>query len=231
MYFKSSMFVRKVLELPAQTKKDMQIFKVIFDHFACKKVKIFEWGSGFSTMYYADYLQRRNADFEWHSIDNNESWHERIKSMIKKKGLLEFVRLYVEEFPPFWEKSGWDWKHTPPACGIFGPRSEGEKSYIDFPKSLGKKFDIIIIDARFRRHCLKTAKEALASGGVVIMHDAQKTHYHQGLDDFQRGEFFETGTWYPFQEVPNKIWVGSMGNTAVFEILYHFRSMTIKLSA
>ena len=188
----------------------------------CKKVKIFEWGSGLSSIYFSAYLRERKIDFQWHSIDNNKLWHDKIKAKIIQRGLHGCVQLYLKEFLPFWEKAGWEWKKIPPPCGIFGPKSENEKAYIDFPKELNGKFDIIIIDARFRRHCLQTAKEALAPEGVVVMHDAQKTHYHFGLDDFLYDKFFTTGAWYPFQEIPYKVWIGSMGNKTIFDALMQF---------
>ncbi len=222
VYFKGAMRWRCLLGRPAQTKREVQIFKIVFDAFAHKKINVFEWGSGFSSIYFAEHLRKRKIDFQWHSIDNNKVWHEKIKAKIIQRGLHECVQLHLKEFLPFWEKAGWEWNKIPPPCGIFSPKSENEKAYIDFPKELDKKFDIIIIDARFRRHCLQTAKEALAPGGVVVMHDAQKTHYHLGLDDFPYGKFLTTGAWYPFQEIPNKVWIGSMGNKTIFDALIQF---------
>ncbi len=216
------MRIRGALGLPAQTSKEIQIFKAIFRNFANKNISIFEWGSGFSSIYYSAYLRKKNVEFQWHSIDNNRIWHEKVKSELGKRGFQKYVQLYLKEFLPFWEKPGWGWKNIPPPCGVFSPKLENEKAYINFPKELDKKFDIIIIDARFRRYCLEVAKEVLAPEGVVIMHDAQKTHYHKGLEDFQYRQFFRTGQWYPFQEIPNKLWVGSTGNEAIFQTLKLF---------
>ena len=216
------MRIRGILGLPAQTRKEIQIFKAIFENFANKNIRIFEWGSGFSSIYYSAYLQKRNSEFQWHSIDNNRIWHEKVRSELSKRGLQQHVQLYLKEFLPFWEKPGWGWENIPPPCGVFSPKSENEKAYINFPKASDKKFDIIIIDARFRRYCLQAAQEVLAPGGVVILHDAQKKHYHSGLNDFHYGQFFITGQWYPFQEIPNKVWVGSMGNESIFNTLKEF---------
>ena len=84
------------------------------------------------------------------------------------------------------------------------------------------KIDIIIVDARFRRRCLEVAQEVLAPGGVTIMHDAQKTHYHTGIKNYPHGTFYNTGEWYPFQEKQNQLWVGSVDNTKIFEVLGQF---------
>mgnify|MGYP000188633835 CR=1 FL=1 len=51
------------------------------------------------------------------------------------------------------------------------------------------------------------------------MHDAEKAHYHVGLDAFQYRRFFHGGSWFPFQEIPNKVWIGSFGNSQIFESL------------
>ena len=68
------MLIKSVLGLPAQTSEEIRIFKTMFDNYMDKKeIKIFEWGSGFSTIYYSEYLRKKGAAFEWHSIDNNKA--------------------------------------------------------------------------------------------------------------------------------------------------------------
>ncbi len=217
MCFSANMFINKKSGLPAQTKKEIQIFKAILDNNLNKKVKIFEWGSGYSTIYYSQYLEKKGTEFEWHSIDNNKAWHEEVKSKVERKGLQPYVRLYLKEFLPFWEKSRWG--PIPPPCGIFGPKSENEKAYVNFPRLLNVRFDIVIIDARFRRHCVQIARDVLGPEGIVILHDAQKVHYHVGLDNFQYRTFIDSGSWYPFQIIPNEVWIGSMQNSKIFEAM------------
>ncbi len=218
LYFRGRLRLNRALGLPAQTRKDIQLFKTVFDNFALgKKIRIFEWGSGFSTTYYANYLLRKGIEFEWHSIDNNRIWHEEVKSKVKEKGFQQYIQLYIKEFLPFWEKPGWG--SIPPACGVFSPSTESEKDYVNFPRELNSKFDIVIIDARFRRHCIQTAKTVLLPEGIIIMHDAEKVHYHVGLETFQYSRFFHGGSWFPFQEIPNKVWIGSDGNSQIFESL------------
>lgn len=218
LYFQGSLRVNGMFGRPAQTRTEIQIFKRIFDSFTGHgAIKIFEWGSGFSTIYYAGYLRKKNVEFKWHSVDNNKTWHEKVQSKVDKKNLQNSVQLHLEEFIPFWEKPGWG--DIPPACGIFGPKSESEINYVKLPKLLNEKFDIVIIDARFRRHCIQIAKEVLLPGGIVVMHDAEKEHYHTGLSDFQHSKFLISGAWYPFQRRPNRVWVGSMENSKIIEVL------------
>ena len=218
IYFKSRLFINGILGLPAQTGKEIRIFRATFDSFINgEKITIFEWGSGFSSIYYSEYLRKKGIKFQWHSIDNNKIWYENIRTKLKKKNLQGDVQIYLKEFLSFWEKP--QWGRIPPACGEFGPKSENENAYINFPKLLNKRFDIIIIDARFRRHCIQTAKKVLSPRGIVILHDAQKSHYHAGLEDFPYSKFIFSGSWYPFQKEPNRIWIGSIENNKVFDVL------------
>jgi len=210
-----------LLKLPAQTKKERQIFKALFDLTSENgRLRIFEWGSGYSTLYYAQYLLCNGVDFEWHSIDNNRIWHEMVKEFVKKKDLQSRVDLYLMEFKPFWEKPGWG--SVPPPSGQFAPSSENEKNYVDFPRRFGKKFDVIIVDARFRRRCIQVAQEMLQTEGVVVLHDAQKKQYHDGLESYPYRRFIDSGTWYPLQEKSNRMWIGSLIDHPVYEKLKTF---------
>ena len=210
--FNGRMWINRKIGLPAQTIKEIRLFKKIFTEMAQhkKQIRIFEWGSGYSTMYYANYLREIKADFQWHAIDNNPDWHSIVRKMISDNQLDSSVHLHIKSFSPFWEKP--EWGPIPPPCGKFTPQTEDEISYVNFPMTLGADFDIIIIDARFRRCCLKIAMNVLSDVGIVIMHDAQKTHYHTGIEKFPYRKFFDTGTWYPFQKPENRMWVGAIKN-------------------
>lgn len=209
LYFHAMLRTYGWLGLPAQTPQERQLFKTLFGLMAGNgRLRVFEWGCGLSTTYYASFLADRKFDFEWHALDNNRAWHERVTQIVTSRGLGGRVTLYLQEFPPFWEKPGWG--AVPPPCGAFAPKTESEKAYVDLPLKLGGAFDVLIVDARFRRRCLAAAKEALKPDGIVVLHDAQKTHYQEGLDAYPFAAFIETGTWVLFQKVPNRVWIGSL---------------------
>lgn len=220
-YFNARLSLHGFLNIPVQTGKERQIFKAIFNQTDREKVlKIFEWGSGFSTVYYGKYLSKLGVKFEWHSIDNNREWHEKVQILIKEKKLDSNIKLYLKEFLPFWEKPGWNM--VPPPCAVYSPKSEEELGYINLPKQFDDKFNIIIVDARFRKHCIQTAKEVLLPEGIVVLHDAQKPHYHEGLDAFPHRKFIDSGVWYPLQEVSNQMWIGCLKNNPIYDGLKLF---------
>jgi hypothetical protein len=214
------MWLHNLLGLPAQTNKERQLLKAIFNQFKSKKIRVFEWGCGLSTLYYSKYLKASGVDFEWHAIDNNKVWYEKVVSKIKGSNYQDNVRIYLKEFVPFWNKPGWG--VIPPLCGAFSPKEEGELAYVNFPRTFNDKFDIVVIDARFRRHCFEVARQVVASSGIVVLHDAQKPHYQVGLEKFPYQRFINSGAWAPFQELPNKVWVGVIDNKRLFDSLSYF---------
>ncbi len=54
--------------------------------------------------------------------------------------------------------------------------------YCNVPVKLGEKFDLIIIDGRDRVNCCKTAVEALAEDGVIILDNSEREAYKPGID-------------------------------------------------
>ncbi len=222
MLLKIRLAVSGKLGIPVQTSLERRMYRTILDgYIGCdKKLNVFEWGSGFSTVYYAKYLKKNNIDVEWDAVDNNKMWHHRVLQMLKSNNLDNQVTAHLREFPPFWEKEGWG--EIPPPRGVFCPKLEAELEYVNMPNILNKKFDIIFVDARFRRHCIEVVKQVLAPNGIIVMHDAQKPHYHVGLEEFSNRKFYKGGAWFPLQDLPNQVWVGSMDNTQVFENLKSF---------
>jgi hypothetical protein len=217
-YLKARLLAHGKMGLPAQTSQERDLFKALFGLVAANgRLRVFEWGCGLSTTYYAGYLAERGIDFEWHALDSNRAWYEKVKRLVVSSRVDEQVKLYLQEFAPFWEKPGWG--AVPPPCGVFAPKTEAERGYVDWPVRLGGAFDIIIVDARFRCRCLQTAKAAVKPSGIVILHDAQKQHYHEGLDVFPYRMFVDSGTWYPLQTHPNRMWVGSLRDHPAFRLL------------
>ena len=104
----------------------------------------------------------------------------------------EQVHVYYSEFPAFWEIPGFSWDEPSPPPDAYG-RSPNVLEYVNFPSKLGEHFDVMVVDGRYRRRCLLAAKEAVTPGGIVILHDAERTHYHPALSCYPHVEFLQTG--------------------------------------
>jgi hypothetical protein len=209
------MRIHGILHLPAMTPKERSLYKRLLLSFdPARPLRIFEYGSGFSTIYFSRMLKKRGRHFTLHSIDNNRIWHHRVQEMVRKYGLSDSVTLHIRSFPPFWEKPQWRWGH-PPRCNEFAPKTEEENGYVSLPISLDQKFDCIFVDGRFRRRAIAAAAESLSPNGIVVLHDAQKSHYHPGLDTYKFSRFFSSGKYYPLDPGNWKLWAGSPRNPIV----------------
>lgn len=61
----------------------------------------------------------------------------------------------------------------------------GSRDYVWLPVRLGWKADFILVDGRRRNECLRAAREVLAPGGVVVLHDASRHRYQEGMSVFR----------------------------------------------
>ncbi len=216
--YKLAIKLHAFLNLPAMTMKEIKVYKYILDSFKTDEpLDIFEYGSGFSTIYFAKYLKKNNVNFQMDSIDNNLQWHQIVKDKIEMMSLASNVTLHVRDFSPFWDKPGWDWNKEPEK-GKFDPKEKNECEYVELPSTLNKKFDLIVIDARFRRRCIENAFKLLKEGGVVFLHDAQKPQYHHPMELYKHRVFIESGHYFPLEKREWKIWVGSDNAQLIEEI-------------
>jgi predicted O-methyltransferase YrrM len=166
----SEKFRQKVLkrfELPWMKSKELDI---IIEVLANLKPRVcFEWGSGFSTLYFP---KRFTFIEKWYSIEHNEEWFETISQKITEPRV---TLTYVQR----------DHQDSLPNPANHNDGSyEDFKNYVDFPASLRVKFDFIFIDGRARRDCLKKAFDLISDDGVVIVHDANRDYYVSDMPPF-----------------------------------------------
>ena len=217
--FDHSLRLRRWLHLPAMTGKEREIYKKILRSFPDKEeINIFEYGSGYSTVYFARFLKREGIPFRVDAVENNRQWHARVCALLKRHGLDRNVRIHLREFPPFWEKPGWVWGKNPEP-GAFAPSLSQEREYVEMPIQLGRKFHLIVVDARFRRRALEVATRCLRPNGVVFLHDAERENYHPELSELPHSHFLDSGKFYPMERRVHRVWLGSRDGKMMNSIL------------
>lgn len=177
--------------LPAQSARDIWVFKEVLSTAEAERLRVFEWGPGASTIYYSKFLNSIGRRFEWYAIDNSRKWFRRVEERITRSRLTDQVHIYCSEFPAFWEMPEYSPDNPVPPQSYSS--SASVLKYVNFPKELAGRFDVIILDGRYRRRCLLVAAEVLAPRGIVILHDAHRTHYHSSLSVYSHVQFLETG--------------------------------------
>jgi len=149
--------------------------KGIEDAFLClnkKDINVLEWGAGYSTKYFPDFLVKQGIVYNWLALEYNQKWYNIVKKF-------EIPNVQLELFLEVkWQRE----------FATKAPMNE----YVDFPATLGSKFDIIIVDGRKRRRCLMESLKLLKPNGIVLLDDAQRSYYECALKYFD-GKFI-TGT-------------------------------------
>lgn len=137
---------------------------------------VLEWGGGDSTIYYVKLLEEENINFEWHVMEHSPAWQDWILRNIGNSSL------HVHLFD--YKKYSRD--ETRKIC---------MREYVEFPRTLGIKFNLIIIDGRKRVRCLEESKFMLAENCSVYMDNAEREYYQKGISSFPKGEFITKELW------------------------------------
>jgi glycosyltransferase involved in cell wall biosynthesis len=123
---------------------------------------------------------------------------------LQKHGITYTWTSYEHHEGWFNEVAGWKIK----GVGLYlaGKDTEG------YLKPTGK-YDVIYVDGRNRVKCLQHAKTLLKPDGVVILHDAERTRYHEGLVGYS-GRFINCGKarlWFGYlntiPRIIHQIWI------------------------
>lgn len=148
---------------------------------------VLEWGSGGSTVYFAQFLRDEGISYTWTSIEYNRIWHERISHVVRDDKCVDLVLFDVGNTE-------------------LRQRYTSMEEYITYPATLGKKYDVILVDGRKRRRCLLEARNLLKPDGVVFLHDARRTYYHCAFSAYPDSQvLLWTGLWQGKLEDPGFI--------------------------
>ena len=130
-----------------------------------KPISVLEWGSGSSTLYFPKFLSDGGS---WHSVEHDSEFAKQVKAQLKKISAKNVTISYVGCNRPYVE--GFD-------DGDF----ETFRDYVLYPSKFNTTFSIILVDGRARVDCMKIGWQMLDQDGIMILHDAQRKEYQDGL--------------------------------------------------
>lgn len=185
---------------PEMWVNEIRYIEKLLDELSSKReeIRILEWGSGYGTIYFANYLKKKNSNFKWTAIEHFLPWYDKVQEMIAANNLSSNV-----------------------SCVLQSPTSEEDKikqesldlnDYINYPQTLDKKYHLMLVDGRRRTDCLKVAGQTIEKNGFVILHDAERDWFHESFKYFKDG-----GRFVVENKSPNsyggiqKLWVGTIG--------------------
>lgn len=162
---------------------DIEILQEIMKVYAGtgRPLDILEWGSGGSTLMCAELLHRLGACFQWTAIEHHQSWNKRVRGKLA-------VKVREEKIP-----KGSVTVHFMPLEGngntyVALPWIDGDPDeLLAVPERAikRKKFDIVIVDGRYRRRCVIRARQLLKPTGLLLLHDAERSWYRCAMADYE----------------------------------------------
>lgn len=176
--------LRKTIIKPWMTYEEILVVKDALETF--RPQKCLEWGTGYGTLYFP-HCAGKGA--QWFSVEHDSQWAVKIKGMNKNPNIL------ITHVPP---------NHFPWSDEYHDGAGSDLQDYIEFPGQLGP-FDFVLVDGRARKDCLRKAYEMITEKGLVILHDAERRHYHQPFELYPYQFLFDharTGI---------RLWIGSRG--------------------
>lgn len=129
-----------------------------FLKFGYKDKIMLEWGSGGSTLYFSDFVNK------YYSIEHNKKWYNKINALKPDNVILKYIPNNLERSYPFVKR-------------------EEFEDYINGIDEFNEKyFDIIFIDGRARIYCAEKSLDYIHDDSIIFIHDWGRKHYHSVLD-------------------------------------------------
>ncbi len=147
-------------------------------------MRVFEYGSGGSTIFFA------LGGCEIFSVEHDKSWYNMVMSEIHKRKFFN-CRLFLAEAEDAPAGSSYS-VDRPDECLSDDPNSCG-KTYRKYVHSIDKYpdgyFDFVVIDGRARNSCFLSAIAKTKKGGFIVWDNTERKSYanlveakHEGLE-------------------------------------------------
>ncbi len=135
-----------------------------------RAARVFEWGSGASTIW----LARRSASVT--AVEHDLRWAQTVRELLPADAAVDL--------------------HTAaprPATGAPGEaRSQKAgaqdldfREYVDVIDLVGGEYDVIVVDGRAREECLVRAVEHLAEDGIIVFDNVDRKRYRDAIAALQ----------------------------------------------
>lgn len=137
------------------------------DEYLTKDMKVFEWGSGASTLFFA----MRNVNCI--TVEHSKEWYEVLIAAMFYRDLSQKSIYLIEP------ENGFDSDY---ASVLPEYESVNFRRYVDSISECDDGvFDLVLVDGRSRRACLEVAQSKVKPGGVLMLDDAHRVLYQYAM--------------------------------------------------
>ena len=147
--------------------------------------KVFEYGSGGSTIYFA----RTNRKVV--SVEHVASWYRLVEKELARRELkIESYELIEPALTSNFDRR----KISDPRAYISADENSSGYSYETYAKSIEKypdaHFDLVVVDGRARPSCLLHAMPKVRVGGILLLDQSERSYYLAEMP-----ELFDKSRW------------------------------------
>lgn len=156
--------------------------------------RVLEWGAGGSTR---ALLEGCESITRYVSIEHNPHWFAKIRDKVDDPRLELYLVEAIEDEPqPLTDGASEARAQRNREIVAWRARAEVEPAlmadYVAKPTTVeDPEFDLVLVDGRARAFCIRQGFELLRPGGTLVLHDAQRSEYHQALHAVGRPVFLE----------------------------------------
>ena len=201
----------KALTTPA----DADLIELILRRLAGRfedHLRVFEWGSGLSTLHYPHWLADQGVRVLWIAVEHDRGWFRKaLEPELRARGATIVASEGLEGARP---------RLRADATGVVvvtfdkgpDPRDPTPEWYVDptlelddyvaLPSALGLRYHAALVDGRKRRRCLLEAAGMLERDGVALLHDAERPYYQSAFSAFRSG-----------RRIGDELWIGTQTDT------------------
>lgn len=167
---------QNILASPWMPAKDVSKIEATIMNLQSKSLEVLEWGSGGSTLHFTGFMRQNGIAYRWLSLEYNARWYRQVQQEVSNDRCIELALFDVGN-------------------DRLRQRYTEMSDYVSYPTTLGRTFDVVVIDGRKRRRCLLEARHLLKPAGVVLLHDAERPHYQCAFSSYSSGKFLTKHLW------------------------------------
>lgn len=153
-------------------------------------VNVLEYGSGFSTIFYTQYLESLRYQYTWNSVEHDKKWYNDVQDKLDAYKL-SGAKLNFVDFDDA----------DPRKDDII---ADIKNRYVEMISTISGKIDIVIIDGRFRSRVYKYAMENTHDDTVIIVMDSEREYYQKKYIDNYKLHYTGFAVWYPNDDYSQK---------------------------
>ncbi|HNP48309.1 MAG TPA: hypothetical protein PKL85_05695 [Bacteroidia bacterium] len=138
-------------------------------------MKVFEYGGGGSTLFFAKYVS------ELITVEHDKEWFERLTEILNRKKIKHWTGKHISPEP-----SGFSGSPADPELYLSSDTHSENLSFQKYAAAIDQYpdgyFDLVLVDGRARPSCLFHSLSKVKKGGLLILDNAEREHYHEKMD-------------------------------------------------